>query len=286
MRECLRRSRRARSVPRSNALQSAIELGSHTVREPHAEVARLGRLRDLLDGLERVESRDRGSVRRAATPRPRHRRPRRSRARAAGRDPRSGARPRTRRPRRARCARARRRRRCRRRARRCATPRLPSAPGRSGSQIRTTRRASVGRETRRSRLACRQRTTTSPVVTRRSQNRQRRVVRLATIRRLLGGRGARTARDLRRHLRSRSCRSPGRGARRARRAPPRSHRCSSSPVIPWQKRGLVVASAADRFDMVQAAVEPVDGLEASRSRWNVKARPTRSKRSRNFVAGA
>jgi nicotinate-nucleotide adenylyltransferase len=32
---------------------------------------------------------------------------------------------------------------------------------------------------------------------------------------------------------------------------------------PWQKRGRVVASAADRVALVQAAVEPVEGLEAS-----------------------
>ena len=34
---------------------------------------------------------------------------------------------------------------------------------------------------------------------------------------------------------------------------------------PWQKRGEVVASAEDRFAMVAAAVEGVDGLEASRA---------------------
>ncbi len=32
---------------------------------------------------------------------------------------------------------------------------------------------------------------------------------------------------------------------------------------PWQKRGRVVASAADRFDLVEAAVEGIEGLEAS-----------------------
>jgi nicotinate-nucleotide adenylyltransferase len=32
---------------------------------------------------------------------------------------------------------------------------------------------------------------------------------------------------------------------------------------PWQKRGRVVASAADRVGLVRAAVEPVEGLEAS-----------------------
>lgn len=32
---------------------------------------------------------------------------------------------------------------------------------------------------------------------------------------------------------------------------------------PWQKRGRVVASAADRLALVEAAVEGVDGLEAS-----------------------
>jgi nicotinate-nucleotide adenylyltransferase len=33
---------------------------------------------------------------------------------------------------------------------------------------------------------------------------------------------------------------------------------------PWQKHGVVVASAADRYDMVSAAVAEVDGVEASR----------------------
>jgi nicotinate-nucleotide adenylyltransferase len=32
---------------------------------------------------------------------------------------------------------------------------------------------------------------------------------------------------------------------------------------PWQKRGLVVASAADRFALVEAAVADVEGVEAS-----------------------
>ncbi len=32
---------------------------------------------------------------------------------------------------------------------------------------------------------------------------------------------------------------------------------------PWQKRGRVVASAADRLALVEAAVDGIDGLEAS-----------------------
>jgi len=48
------------------------------------------------------------------------------------------------------------------------------------------------------------------------------------------------------------------------------HQCELARVLlvvagdPWQKHGTVVASADDRFAMVAAAIEGVDGLEASR----------------------
>ena len=114
-----------------------------------------------------------------------------------------------------------------------------------------------------------QRTTTFVLVTRRSSNRQEAVH--ARLRRLGGWLVARTTRDPRRHVRSRSRRPSGRGA-----AKPASN--SSSTACSWSwpaTRGRSTGGSSRRPRLgsrwCAAAIEGVAGLEASRDR----ARPGR-----------
>ena len=259
------------------AQQHAIrhELGSHTVREPHARSPTS--VVDLLDGLERVESGigesfdelpllDRGT---STSPISRTSSGDRmsfgSATWANWSTATCSATSWSTRP----------RRRCRRRARqRDAT--LPT-PGRSGNQIRTTRRAQSGATE--AFASCmppayddfpRNTAFTKPSKPRGSARDDPS---------LLGGQRSTNGSDTRRHLRSRSCRSPDH-----KRAPQREglHLDRTLLVVagdPWQKGGLVVARPPIVSTVCRQRWEPVAGLEASRIEdWNVKP-PTRWKRS-------